>query len=583
MLAFNLEFERLTLFDKALLKLSGMRGAYAVLLVGSFIQAALIVAQTIALATCLSNLWGGQSIESQFDALLCFLACFVGRRIVDLLQEELHERTVRKTVSELRSNLLSLSLNGYASLAKETGSAAAVNAATEGIEDISRYMRIIPKRQSDMIAAFIVLLVSLFAIDWISGTITLVAFPVIMFFMIVLGKQAKSRAAGRFHENERLSNHFIDTLRGIQTIQSLHAEKRASDSVFKASERLRAATVKTLSVATLSSAVLDLIGVFGVAAVAMMLAFRLMDGSVSLYVALAALMLTPECFAPIRAFASEFHASLDGKNALASVCNIIESYGDVEVTQIESPIPPWNENCRFEARGVSYSFDGARDAVHEASFSCNGNAKIGIVGASGAGKSTLIDLLAGFIHADAGSMLVNGEIVDLRTPFWRDQLHYIPQHPYLFNISVADNVRLYAPEASMQDVERACHAVGLDKLPGGLDAVLGEGGRGLSGGEAQRVAVARALLGTRRILLFDEPTAHLDIETELELKRHMLDCMEGKLVFFATHRLHWIADMDIVIVMENGEIAEMGPPANLLAHDGALKRFMEHERMGGAA
>ncbi|MBR3257599.1 MAG: ATP-binding cassette domain-containing protein, partial [Eggerthellaceae bacterium] len=172
---------------------------------------------------------------------------------------------------------------------------------------------------------------------------------------------------------------------------------------------------------------------------------------------------------------------------------------------------------------------------------------------SGAGKTTLVRLLAGFADATAGTFVVDGrETSTLAHPDWLAQVMYIPQNPYLFSATLRENIAFYTPDADEEAVLRAVRAAGLaelvESLPEGLDTPIGRGGRTLSGGQAQRVALARAFLDEgRRILIFDEPTAHLDIETELALKEEMLPLMESHLVFFATHRLHWLENMDLVI------------------------------------
>lgn len=581
-------------FDKELLGLCGMRAVLAGLFVSAAAQAALVVGQTLALAWALAALWEGQPFDSQLPLLAAFFGCFAARRVIVFAEGELLDRYACARASDLKGRLLACAFDGRASLAHENGTAATAASATEGIDDIARYLRAIPPKQCGVIAFSLPLLGALFAIDWVSGVIALVALPVIAAFMVMLGRQARTSAERQFGEGERLSNHFVDMMRGLETLSAFGAEHRAGDSVFAASERLRAATVRTLSVATLSSAILDLITVFGVAGIAMLLAFRLMDGSVNLATALTALMLAPEYFAPIRAFASDFHASLDGRNALAAAMRIIGN-GEGDGTTISAGKADSVATCAivgkndmvFEAHGIGFSYDETAMALDDVCFSCPSPAIIGIVGASGAGKSTLVDLIAGFKAPTEGGFALGGNALDTQGDSWKRALHYIPQHPYLFRATLADNLRFYSPDARREDVERAAAMVGLGKLiaelPDGLDTFVGEGGRELSGGEAQRVALARTLLDERSVLLLDEPTAHLDIETEYELKERMLARMEGKLVFLATHRVHWLAEMDLAIVLEGGHVAEIGRPSDLLAHPGALRRFVDAESGVSAA
>lgn len=219
-------------------------------------------------------------------------------------------------------------------------------------------------------------------------------------------------------------------------------------------------------------------------------------------------------------------------------------------------------------------------SLSDVSLSVRGCMKIGIVGLSGSGKSTLLRLLAGFAEPACGSIEVDGGHADLRASGWLSQATYIPQDPYIFHATLRENMAFYRPDASEEDVRKAVDALGLgslvDSLPDGLDTLIGEGGRAVSGGQAQRIALARALLDpSRRVLLFDEPTAHLDIETEMELKGRMLPLMEGRLVFFATHRLHWVDDMDMVVVVDGGRVVECGTAVELRARGGAFSRLAE--------
>ncbi|MDR2035477.1 MAG: ATP-binding cassette domain-containing protein, partial [Coriobacteriales bacterium] len=206
----------------------------------------------------------------------------------------------------------------------------------------------------------------------------------------------------------------------------------------------------------------------------------------------------------------------------------------------------------------------------------------------GAGKSTLIHLLSGFSAVDKGSVCVDGTAIpSLRIPDWQSHVAYLPQNPYIFHATLRENISFYSPHASEEEVLQAAQIVGLEdliaELPHGLDTRIGEGARSLSGGQAQRVALARVCLDKNRsILLFDEPTAHLDIETELELKQKMLPLMHNKLVFFATHRLHWMHDMDLILLMDEGKIVESGTLEELRAR-GSYFNTLVSQLGGGVA
>ena len=250
----------------------------------------------------------------------------------------------------------------------------------------------------------------------------------------------------------------------------------------------------------------------------------------------------------------------------------------------------WSCGSVLEARDVAFDYADHR-ALEGVSFAARGFSKIAIVGMSGSGKSTLANLLGGFAEPSEGGFLASWEgeeprAFDLASDAWRRQVVYIPQDPYIFHATLRENIAFYQPSADEEAIARAVEAMGLQELvaglPQGLDTPIGEGARDLSGGQAQRIALARAFLDpSRRVLIFDEPTAHLDIETELELKERMLPLMEGRLVLFATHRLHWIHDMDAVMVMEEGRLVEFGAPEELLTRGGALTRLAERT-LGGA-
>lgn len=555
-----------------------------ILLVLALCEAACVLGEAFSLARALTNLWEGGILPDQITLIATFAACFIGKQVIIYIRETFLAKFSRERTAELRESLLSKVFSSQTSVLSDHGSAAVTQAALDGIEKVETYLGLILPKIIGVVAIPLPVLIAVFILDIVSGIILLVFFPAIIFFMIILGRQASARAAAQYETYNALSNHFIDTLRGIETLKVFGRSKSFAKRIFQVSEDFRFATIETLKTATLSSAVLDLIATLGVAAVSLMLGFRLLDGTMILFPALTTLILAPEYFKPIREFAGDFHSSLDGKNALVSITRII-SDNQKEIAPIE--VDAWSTDSTLRLDNISYSYPLASSeqedehkadylALNDISFKAKGFTKIGIVGISGSGKSTLVNLLGGFLHPTQGTIGVAGShTASLQQPNWQKQLLYIPQHPYIFHASLRDNIMFYSPSASEESVQHAISVVGLDELvsqlPEGVDTIIGEGGRGLSGGQAQRIALARALLDpTRKILLFDEPTAHLDIETEFELKERMLPLMEDKLVFFATHRLHWLSEMDYILVLEQGKIAEQGTLEQLLDRKGKL-------------
>lgn len=566
------------MIDRALFALEGIRGALAALVALATARALLAVGQAWALASAVVHLWEGAPLADQGLLVALFFACFVGGQGVRYVQDAYLDRYAYARIDDLRRKLLQAVFGQGARIVQETGTGSVTALVLEGVDQVETYLRLIlPKIVCVVVVPFVVL-ACVFPVDWVSGLIMLVMYPVIVFYMGLIGATAKAAASLQHEEYQRLSNHFIDSMRGIDTLKLLGRGKSHGARIFEVSERFREATVKTLRIATLSGSVLDLISTLSLAAVAIMLGFRLVDGSIAFFPALFVLVLVPEYFKPIREFASDYHASLDGKNALASIQAIIASAAVGEGERAAGDVPAWSEEAVLELDGVGFSYP-EHEALAGVTFAARGFARIGVIGASGSGKSTLVNLLGGFSAPSAGTVRAAGRtLADLRDPSWQRQVLYIPQDPYLFHATLRENIAFYRPDAGDEDVERAVRVVGLEdlvaELPEGLETLVGEGARALSGGQAQRIALARALLDrSRRILLFDEPTAHLDIETELELKERMLPLMEGRLVFFATHRLHWVHDMDAVLVMEDGRAVEFGAPSELAARGGAYARL----------
>ncbi|MNJ39676.1 ATP-binding/permease protein CydD [compost metagenome] len=435
----------------------------------------------------------------------------------------------------------------------------------------------------------VLVLAYVFMLDVTSGVILTLTLPILIVFMILIGLTSKKKMDQQWESYRTLSNHFVDSLRGLETLKFLGRSKQHSESIKTVSDSYRVATVKTLRVAFLSSFALDFFTMLSVASVAVNLGLRLIEGDISLFPALTILILAPEYFLPVRMVGADYHATLDGKDAGESMNRIIDAAEAREARHV--PLPAnvnlnWKQDSKLVLRDIGLTHEqGLIPSVKNVSLEIAGLRKIGIVGESGAGKSTLIDILGGFLSPTAGEFNMGGIAVhDLMHSDWRNQITYIPQSPYIFSGTLSQNIAFYTPEATDKEIEAAAIAAGLGSLvkglPQGYNEPIGGGGRSLSGGQEQRVALARALLTGRPIILLDEPTAHLDIETEYELKETMLPLFKDRLVILATHRLHWMHDMDEIIVMEQGKVVEQGTHDQLIQLQGAYYGMLHLQQEG---
>ena len=432
----------------------------------------------------------------------------------------------------------------------------------------------------------LIVLLCVFPVDWVSGSIMLVMYPVIVFYMGLIGATAKAAASLQHEEYQRLSNHFIDSMRGIDTLKLFGRGRRHGQLIYEVSERFREATVKTLRIATLSGSVLDLISTLSLAAVAIMLGFRLVDGSIAFFPALFVLVLVPEYFKPIREFASDYHASLDGKNALASIQGIIASAeeGASDVAGDEAAalhdVPVWSEDSTLELDGVRFSYP-EHEALSDVSFAVRGFARIGVIGASGSGKSTLLRCMNYLEEPTSGEVSVDGIVLDGEANInkVREEVGMVFQRFNLFpHMTALENVmeapvhvkhmdKKEARELAIQELNRVGMGERLDYYPAQL-----------SGGQQQRVAIARALAMKPEIMLFDEPTSALDPELVGEVLNVMLDlAKEGMTMVVVTHEMGFAREVaSRVVFIDEGVIKEEAEPKEFFAHpkDVRLKEFL---------
>ena len=571
------------MIDKAIMRLEKIRQMFGLLAGFAFLQAIFIIGQAWMLSAAITHLWEGHTLKEVALYVLGFFLFFMARHVITYLRERLLDNYAQEQAKKLRTQLLQKIFKLGPTVVQAHGTGNVTTMTVDGISQVENYIHLILAKMMNMMIVPWVILVVVFYYDWVSGVILLLVFPLIIIFMIVLGYAAQSKADRQYRSFQILSNHFIDSLRGIDTLKLFGMSKSYEKGIYQTSEQFRKATMSTLRIAILSTFALDFFTTLSVAIVAVFLGLRLLNAEILLFPALTVLILAPEYFLPVRDFSSDYHATLDGKNAMTAIREILE-LPENEVEQIA--IAPWNESSTLDLSELSFDYDQG-SGLQPVNLQVSGYQKIGVIGMSGSGKSTLMNVMSGFLTPKQGSILFNGkETTSFKQEDWQKQLIYIPQNPYVFRASLRENIAFYTPEADDAAIMQAIEIAGLSELlaqlPDGLDTLIGEGARSLSGGQAQRIALARAFLDkNRKVLILDEPTAHLDIETEVELKNRMLPLMENRLVFFATHRMHWMHQMDYILVLEEGKLVEAGTFNELTEKRGAffeLTKKMRGER-----
>ena len=410
--------------------------------------------------------------------------------------------------------------------------------------------------------------------DPISGGILLCTAPLIPLFMIRIGKSASAMTEKQWKTMSRMSGFFLDVLQGLPTLKLFAQSKRQHFAIEKSGESFRHATMRVLKVAFLSSLTLELVGTIGMAIIAVSIGLRLMSGKLTFQHALFVLILTPDFYLPLRQLGTKFHAGMEGVSASKEIFAILDQSTPVSLQKPAFAVQQIAGKMPILFSNVSYTYPGgSQPALEGINVTIPAGKTTAIIGPSGAGKSTLINLILRFLVPGEGSITVDDDpIHDIPLEDWHKQISWVPQHPYLFNTTLRENIRLAKPEASAEEMEIALNRTGLTSfiktLPAGLETMIGEEGARLSGGEAQRVALARAFLKNAPLLVLDEPTSHTDPELEAALRGSIQELMRGRTTVIIAHRLETIRSSEQIIVVSGGKVTQCGTHEELIANGG---------------
>ncbi|GAA2708966.1 MULTISPECIES: thiol reductant ABC exporter subunit CydD [Streptomyces] len=512
--------------------------------------AGLVIAQAMLIAEVVTGAFQhGRTPADLLRPLILLAAAALGRAAVAWLTERAAHRASAAVKSALRTRLL-----GHAALlgpgAAPTGALATL--ATRGMDALDDYFaRYLPQLGLAVVVP-VAVLARIGTADWLSALIIVLTLPLVPLFMALIGWATQSRMDRQWRLLSRLSGHFLDVVAGLPTLKVFGRAKAQAASIRTITADYRRATLRTLRLAFLSSFALELLSTVSVALVAVGIGMRLVGGELDLYTGLMVLVLAPEAYLPLRQVGAQYHAAAEGLAA-----------ADEALTLLETPPAPAGTLPAPDARGAALRLQDVEvrhpgrtePALAATTLTVSPGETLALTGPSGSGKTTLLNVLLGLQRPTSGRVLIGDtDLASLTPSGWRDQVAWVPQRPHFFAGTVAENVKLARPGATDAQLRAALRDAGalefVSMLPQGTDTRLGEDGAGLSAGQRQRLALARAFLADRPVLLLDEPTAALDGTTEAAVVEAVRRLAAGRTVILVVHRPALLAVADRVVHLE---------------------------------
>lgn len=552
--------------DPRLLTYARASRGYVVLTAGlGALTAALVVAQALLLARVIAGTtMDGDTLSDVRTSLFGIGLLILARAVISWAQDRYGHRAATTVIAQLRGRIAAhVTELGPSAVEGDRGPALAT-LTTRGLDALDGYLvRYLPQL---LMAAIVTpaILVVVWWQDTTSGMIVLITIPLVPLFMVLVGWATQSAANRRLRTMQRLGSEVLDLISGLPTLRALGREAGQGRQVRKVGDSYRRATMKTLRTAFLSALVLESLTTLSVALVAVSIGLRLVYGHLELRTGLAVLIMTPEVYLPLRMLGTHYHASVDGLAAASKAFAVLDRKPAVPGT---TPAPDLSRST-IVLDHVSVVHHGRdRATPHELSLTLRPGRILALAGSSGIGKSSAVLALLGLRHPEAGRIVLKPDgaapidLPEVDPTSWFTQIAWAPQRPLLVPGSLEENIRLGA-RSDDRDLSEVAELTGLDSvvadLPRGWDTRIGTGGHGLSAGQRQRLALSRAFLRRARLVVLDEPTAHLDPATEQIVHSTITQLRdEGCTVLLVAHRPSLMALADEVVFVQDGPAPEM--------------------------
>lgn len=538
-------------------------------IVTSILAGFCLIAQTAALAYLVNQVvFLDQQWLDHTLALSVLLVLILIRILFVKYTEQLAFKGATKIKLSLRNSLYDKLITLGPSYVSEQQSPQLAQLLQQGVEELEAYYaRYLPAVAFCAIIPLSILAVVL-PIDWLTGLIFLVTAPLVPMFMILIGLKAESLNQKHWQQLNRMSNHFLDVIQGLAQLKLFNASRAEAQAIADIADKYRRSTMGILKIAFLSSFALEFLATLSIALVAVIVGFRLFWGELDFAIGFMMLLLAPEFYLPFRNLGTQYHAKMKGVAAaqqMLEILNATPAHSGQGKAKLNA-----NNQLSIRFNDVSFNYPNKEAAISGINLTIDGPGLYGVIGPSGAGKSTLIDLLLAFLQPQHGHISINQQsLTDIDKKHWHQHLAWVPQNPQLIYGSIRDNIQLGDVNASTEQVLAAAQQSGVDQFVNDFDDgwqhLITEHGSGISGGQKQRIAMARALLKQADILVLDEPSAHLDNETEQWLNQSIAQYAKDHIVIVIAHRLHTVKDAKTILLLNDGQLWAQGTHQQLLA------------------